>query len=256
MTLINTAYEVLMDPVKRAQHDAWIVAQEKAKAVAPAMAGQRARPASAATGASAGTPSRPARQGTPGGSAGSRTPKDSSRTANPAGTSTASKALFVLVAAGAAIYLIIPTHRESTDASVQGSAWLPSVSAVPSMTGESQAAPGPQSKPPAALTQYMRKPTAPNGQPWPAWSSYIPGYPIRKTGGRSSLTVDNSRNPSDVFLKVFSLDDGDTIPVRFALIKLARRSSFPILRPAVSTFAIWTWIRGRLRGRGHSNSRK
>ncbi|MGN5476201.1 hypothetical protein ACTMU2_01775 [Cupriavidus basilensis] len=99
---------------------------------------------------------------------------------------------------------------------------------------------------------------APNGQAWRRWSSYIPGYPIRKTGGRSSLTVDNTRNPSDVFLKVFSLDGGDTIPVRFALIKAGTSlRGFPILRPAVLDVRLYGPGYGKVCEVGAiSNSRK
>lgn len=229
MTIINTAYEVLMNPAKRAQHDAWILSQEKAKAGATANAGQRARPASTAPGTSTDPASRSgsgARQAPPADSRASRKNGDSEDAVNPAGASTASKALFVLVAAGAAIYLIIPTSRQSTDSPRQTEGWTPSVSTIAAMTGEPRAAVVTPTKSPAPLPQYARKPTAPNGQAWPAWSSYIPGYPIRKTGGLSSLTVDNSRNPSDVFLKVFSLGGGDTIPVRFALIKAGTSFEF------------------------------
>ncbi|CAG9175599.1 J domain-containing protein [Cupriavidus pinatubonensis] len=231
MTIINTAYEVLMNPAKRAQHDAWILSQEKAKAGATANAGQRARPASAAPGTSADPASRSgsgARRAPPADSRTSRKNADSGSAVNLAGASTASKALFVLVAAGAAIYLIIPTSHQLADGSRQAEGWTPSVSTSAAMTGEPRAAAAAATptKSPAPQPQYVRKPTAPNGQDWPAWSSYIPGYPIRKTGGLSSLTVDNSRNSSDVFLKVFSLGGGDTIPVRFALIKAGTSFEF------------------------------
>src|SRR5205814_9683033 len=41
--------------------------------------------------------------------------------------------------------------------------------------------------------------------PWPTVPAYIPGYPRRFTDGRSTLSVDNSRNDSDVFMKLFSV---------------------------------------------------
>jgi hypothetical protein len=126
---------------------------------------------------------------------------------NPAGTSTASKALFVLVAAGAAIYLIIPTSHQSADGPRQAEGWTPSVSTIATMTGEPRAAAATPTKSPAPLPQYVRKPTAPNGQAWPAWSSYIPGYPIRKTGGVSSFEFSNIEHGSfDV--RYMDLDTG------------------------------------------------
>lgn len=229
MTIINTAYEVLMDPARRAQHDAWIQAQEKAKGAASANAGQRARPASATTGASTVPASRAgsaARQAPPGASAASRTSGAPTGAVKPAGNRTVSKTLFVLVVAGAAIYLIIPTPRQPAETSSQPAAWMPLAATAPATPGESREALATVWKSPGLPPRYVRQPTAPNGQSWPAWSSYVPGYPIRKTGGLSSLTVDNSRNSSDVFLKVFSLDGGDPIPVRFALIKAGTSFEF------------------------------
>ncbi|WER48410.1 DnaJ domain-containing protein [Cupriavidus sp. WKF15] len=234
MTIINTAYEVLMDPAKRAQHDAWIAAQEKAKAVASASAGQRARPASTASGASTSPASRAgsaARQARPGASTASRASAPSQGTAKPAANHTVSKTLFVLVVAGAAIYLIIPTARMPAETSRP-----PEVVTVPETPGESRAAPATPWKPTQAQPRYVRPPVAPNGQSWPAWSSYVPGYPIRKTGGLSSLTVDNSRNPADVFLKVFSLEGGDPVPVRFALVKAG--ASFEFANMASGNFDV------------------
>jgi hypothetical protein len=98
--------------------------------------------------------------------------------------------------------------------------------AMPATPAESRPLSATPAKSPEALPRYARQPAAPNGQSWPAWSSYVPGYPIRKTGGLSSLTVDNSRNPSDVFLKVFSLEGGSPVPVRFALIKAGASFEF------------------------------
>src|SRR5262245_17950478 len=41
MTIINAAYETLMDPERRTQHDAWISAQESAAAAAAAQQARR-----------------------------------------------------------------------------------------------------------------------------------------------------------------------------------------------------------------------
>ena len=233
MTIINSAYEVLMDPAKRAQHDAWILAQEQAKAAASVNAARRARPASTAAGASTGPASRTgsaARQASRGASA------PSEGMAKPPGNRTVSKTLFVLVVAGVAIYLIIPTTRTPAETSRQPAAWTPSAVTVPVTAAEPRTLSATPGKSPEAQPRYARLPAAPNGQSWPAWSSYVPGYPIRKTGGLSSLTVDNSRNPSDVFLKVFSLEGGSPVPVRFALIKAG--ASFEFSNMAAGNFDV------------------
>jgi curved DNA-binding protein CbpA len=62
--------------------------------------------------------------------------------------------------------------------------------------------------------QYVRPNAAPNGQPWPASAAYVKGYQLLHTDGLSSVTVDNSRNDSDVFVKLVSLDSAQAYPVR------------------------------------------
>jgi curved DNA-binding protein CbpA len=78
--------------------------------------------------------------------------------------------------------------------------------------------PGPkpyQATPPAPVKQaYVRPSTAPNGQPWPPSAAYVPGYQRHNTNGRSKVTVDNSQNDSDVFVKLVSIDSDKAYPVR------------------------------------------
>jgi curved DNA-binding protein CbpA len=55
---------------------------------------------------------------------------------------------------------------------------------------------------------------APNGEPWPLVASYIQGYEKLNTNGLSSITVDNSQNDSNVFVKIVFLSNVETYPVR------------------------------------------
>jgi hypothetical protein len=80
---------------------------------------------------------------------------------------------------------------------------------------------------------YVRPTTAPNGRAWPVRANYIPGYPQLAGGGLSSVTVDNRRNSSDVFLKLVSLDRVTAYPVRVCFI------------PARSQFTFQTVAAGR-----------
>lgn len=80
---------------------------------------------------------------------------------------------------------------------------------------------------------YVRPTTAPNGRTWPVRANYVPGYPQLAGGGRSSVTVDNRRNSSDVFLKLVSLDHVTAYPVRVCFI------------PAHSQFTFQTVAAGR-----------
>jgi curved DNA-binding protein CbpA len=47
---------------------------------------------------------------------------------------------------------------------------------------------------------------APNGEPWPAKSGYVEGFPVAAKGEDMQLTVDNAGNASAVFIKVYDMD--------------------------------------------------
>lgn len=60
---------------------------------------------------------------------------------------------------------------------------------------------------------------APNGRPWPKTSGYIPGYTKKRTGGLSTVTIDNSQNSSDVFVSLNYLDGQQPNSARVIMIK-------------------------------------
>ena len=62
--------------------------------------------------------------------------------------------------------------------------------------------------------KYVRPITAPNGQPWPVSAGYVRGYEFQHIDGLSTVTIDNSLNDSDVFVKLISLDGKHAYPVR------------------------------------------
>ena len=47
---------------------------------------------------------------------------------------------------------------------------------------------------------------APNGEPWPAQSGYVEGFPVGNQGKEMELMLDNSANGSPVLVKVYDLD--------------------------------------------------
>ncbi|MDO9163636.1 MAG: J domain-containing protein [Methylococcaceae bacterium] len=61
---------------------------------------------------------------------------------------------------------------------------------------------------------YVRPKSAPNNHPWPASAGYIEGYKKLHTDGLSTVTVDNTQNDSDVFVKLVSLDSSHDYPIR------------------------------------------
>jgi hypothetical protein len=47
---------------------------------------------------------------------------------------------------------------------------------------------------------------APNGESWPASSGYVEGYPVGNPGEEMQVMVDNANNASAVFVKLYDLD--------------------------------------------------
>lgn len=70
----------------------------------------------------------------------------------------------------------------------------------------------------AKKPSYVRSTTAPNGEPWPAVAGYVSGYRSTNMNGLSTVTVDNSRNDADVFVKLVSLGGPQAYPVRMFFI--------------------------------------
>lgn len=81
--------------------------------------------------------------------------------------------------------------------------------------------------------EYVRPVAAPNGMPWPASAGYVEGYKRLHSKGLSTVTVDNSRNDSDVFVKLVSIDSEKAYPVRHFYI------------PAFSSFTVNKVTAGR-----------
>ena len=65
---------------------------------------------------------------------------------------------------------------------------------------------------------------APSGDPWPAESGYLPGYPYGNGGSEMQVVVDNSANASPIFVKLYDLDRRSN--VRHAFVQ--PRASFVI----------------------------
>ncbi len=79
---------------------------------------------------------------------------------------------------------------------------------------------------------YSRPKTAPNGKPWPKVAAYVPGYPKLMRGGLSSVTVDNTQNNSDVFVKLFSLEN-PKVQVRAAFIPAFGQFTMDKIKPGL-----------------------
>ncbi|QJD99756.1 J domain-containing protein [Massilia forsythiae] len=75
---------------------------------------------------------------------------------------------------------------------------------------------------------------SPNGDPWPAQSGYIDGYPIGNQGEEMQVLVDNSGNPSPVLVKLYDLDRHSN--VRHAYV--SGRTKFLIDRLAAGKYEV------------------
>lgn len=61
---------------------------------------------------------------------------------------------------------------------------------------------------------YQRPARCPQVSPWPTTSSYLKGYSERATNGHSRVLVDNKQDDSDVLVKIVSTDGPTAFPVR------------------------------------------
>jgi hypothetical protein len=211
MAIVNTAYNTLCDPVRRKEHDEWIAAEEWEvewlESSHPEGTGEGAR---GEAGWEAPPPPRKRYRGL-------RDPRWWLGMA----------ACFVAGGAVAVLWLqqprllpfalawggpdraasLVRADDLGTDAAADG--W---------------ARPAGQDKPPPpdikalAVTQLvipahaaecdtdLQALLSPNGEPWPAQSGYVVGYPVGNLGEEMQFTIDNSANASPVFVKIYDLD--------------------------------------------------
>lgn len=209
MGILNAAYEVLSDPVKREQYDAKLAASRRPSTTTPA---------TNFTSTSTWTPR-------------SRRPFSfgmvlrSIRWRVPGWESVCAAALIVGI--GALVVHTI-THHDSTE-TAEPVATTATTSAEPATVGQDtvigEAVPQPQESP--AFDLRLTNPL--NGHAWPKKASYLAGFEKLATDGYSSVTVDNSKNTSDVFLKLVSVEFGaHSKVVRVCFIP--RRATFTFAR--------------------------
>lgn len=80
----------------------------------------------------------------------------------------------------------------------------------------------------ATCSNDARLALAPNGGNWPVQSSYIEGYKVGNLGGSTQLTIDNSHNPVDAFVKLFDIEENQN--VRFLLVKARQKFTLEQLK--------------------------
>jgi hypothetical protein len=89
---------------------------------------------------------------------------------------------------------------------------------------------------PPARSVYVRSATTPKGHPWPTSTGYLGGYRKLRADGLSTVTIDNSRNDSDVFAKLVWLDD--LHPDRVRTFFISGHGSFKLSKVTAGTYDI------------------
>lgn len=210
MAIINASFDVLSDPDKRKQHDIWIAGQESAQAVQ------------------------------------NKTHQNPQPTKVPQTTtsinykSVASHILRHWVLYGIAVMVIWANLTDKPRSSSPGSKPYIANPAPPNLLSDAEvfgtsAATNNKSVPAspkltpvdhdpvdssATKNESTPAPTyggflyAPNGKAWPTVAGYVKGYKKLNTAGLSSVTVDNTQNDSNVFVKLVSLNGANAYPAR------------------------------------------
>jgi hypothetical protein len=237
MAIVNTAYNILSDPVRRKEHDEWIAAEEWEVEWLESTGGEEGRDKQRADGQweprHVPAPSRPrwlrdprswgamlaclalgagvayvvldSPRMLPGALAWAGKPV-AATAPSPASTARAPATSAAASAPSASGAASAPADPPGTDTSVDG--W-----ARPA--GQADAPPDIKALGVTQLVVPARAPdcdtdlqsqVSPNGDPWPSQSGYIDGYPVGNQGEEMQVLVDNTGNPSPVLVKLYDLD--------------------------------------------------
>ncbi len=213
MAIVNRSYEILADPVRRARHDKWIRDRIEEAETIPQHDPQgerdkdrndhnpqRAEPSNTRYASSEPPPQvNVATDGAP------------SSSVSSTGFLFWAGMLMIVVFATVVAFVSELTRQEKVIQEAKSS--MPSPAGYQSTYNPSNSTlPSPQlpllPSPLPARPVYVRPATAPNGANWPITSAYVDGYEVANSDGHSEVTIDNTGNASDVFLKLVELTAG------------------------------------------------
>lgn len=187
MSIINASYAVLSDPARRSEHDLWI--DERARRVWEEAAFASAREIDERSSSSV-----PSRDGHP-------LWNRSVNMVSPlidAGRIIGLHPIYTLLLLFMAVIALFGSLRNAI------------APGKPEPVQTEMA----NTQPPVIQSEFVRPATAPNGSPWPRSAAYLGLYPRLRANGLSTVTVDNSANGSDVFVKLTYLGGTKPKPVR------------------------------------------
>lgn len=214
MAIVNTAYNILSDPVRRKEHDEWIASEEWEVEWLESTHGEEGRDKARGDG-----PWEPRQV---------EAPKRLRVLSDPRWWG----AMLVFFAGGAALTFMLTDPPKVLPSALAWNGKPPVAAPAPATPPD---APGPDAgndswarpagRPDApadikalAVTQLvvperapdcdtdLQSQVSPNGDPWPAQSGYIDGYPVGNQGEEMQVLIDNSDNPSPVLVKIYDLD--------------------------------------------------
>ncbi|WP_313177518.1 J domain-containing protein [Massilia sp.] len=217
MAIVNTAYNTLSDPVRRKEHDEWIAAEEWEVEWLESSGEEGGRTREGNWEAPPPALPRPSLW---------RDPKWWLGILG--GVTAGAGAVFLLLQPPGVLPSALAFNaRPAAAPRTEGTAPTPGLTPAPAPVSEAEpdvwagldGARLPASQVKAlAVTQLvvpprqpdcatdLATPGAPNGEPWPADSGYIAGYPVGNQGKEMSVVVDNSANEAPVFVKIHDLD--------------------------------------------------
>lgn len=221
MAIINESYNVLSDPIKRKEHDSWIVEQESVNA--------------------------------------KKNANNENSNTSKAPETTSDSEYFIKIILHVARYWVLygiallaiflnlnknpSQHQKPYSANPTAEIEVPSETSEPAPPAEEYTEPAPaaekeveeaksaqvnifdqfdkefssttQTDVTSIASPYNNELMhAPNGEDWPSIAGYVKGYKKLNMKGLSSVTVDNSQNDSNVFVKLVSLSEPKSYPAR------------------------------------------
>lgn len=253
MAIVNTAYNILSDPIRRKEHDDWIASEEwevEWVESSNAKEGQpRKGPEAAWDAQQQQQPARPRR---------AHLARDSRWWLGLMGAFIAGASVAVMLGeqpqllpsalawsglGKADAVSVAHADEPGRDASIDG--WAKRNASTGSTSALGVKEPPPEVRA-LAVTQLvvpehapdcgtdLQTLSAPSGDPWPLESSYLPGYPVGNDGTEMQVLIDNSANASPVFVKLYDLDRRSN--VRHAYVQ--SRSTFNIDKLAAGKYEV------------------
>lgn len=240
--LINTSYDVLSDPARRKEHDAWIAEQEKKSPHVYPEQPQQPSQQTESEHRSRYTPP-------PASEVHAQSQTFASKVDKPKSGLNATTffvsillTIFLIVSAVGLKGLFDRSHSEpatapaafpaatsasTSDLRAQNSAKDYEMEIIRSedqdvvldldpepFSPNKKSAKLPASTPVNTRDGYVRSLVSPTGFPWPLTAGYLQGYAQKRTNGYANVTIDNTGNDSDVHVKLMELNARDSGAVR------------------------------------------